>query len=198
LRFPDRSGQPAHDGGLRSAEEFSPVVQPLEFSSDEGVIEMSGTNLNVVARPNQTSVRAIGSAGLAILGAAATAIYGAYGDPSAKASQEHAVPFIVAADAVIALLVFGLLVPWARRSATRSAGVGLALAVIGLVAIPVVFWSGMVIVVAASGTVLGLSARHAAAKSGRSAGLATTAVSIGVAALVVSTLLVVLGNTVLA
>jgi hypothetical protein len=140
----------------------------------------------------------MGAAGLAILGAAATAVYGAYGDPSAKVSQEHAVPFIVAADAVIALLVFGLLVPWARRSATRSAGVGLALAVIGLVAIPVAFWSGMVVVVAAAGTVLGLSARHAAASAGRSAGLATTAVSIGVAALVVSTALVVLGNTVLA
>jgi len=159
---------------------------------------MSGTNVNVMVRPGRASARRMSTAGLAILGAAATAIYGAYGDPSAKASQEHAVPFIVAADAVMALLIFGLLVGWARRSATRSAGVGLALAAVGLVAIPIAFWSGMVIVVATAGIALGLSARRVAASAGRSAGLATTAVSIGVAALVVSTALVVLGNTVLA
>ena len=159
---------------------------------------MSGTTIDLVAHPAATVARRMRAASLTIVGSAATAFYAAYGDPAPKASQEHAVPFLVGADVVIALLVFGLLVPWALRSAGRAAGWGLGLSVFGLIAMLVTFWSGALVIVGGAGVLLGMSARRAAASDGRSAGLATAAVASSAALLVVSTALLVLGNTVLA
>jgi hypothetical protein len=42
--------------------------------------------------------------------------------PHPSAEQEHTVPVVIGAAAVITLLVFGLLVPWAARNAKRAAG----------------------------------------------------------------------------
>jgi hypothetical protein len=159
---------------------------------------MSGTNIDVAPQTGRSAALSMSAALLAILGAAVTAIYGSYGGPTPSTSQEHAVPFIVGADIVVALLLFGLLTPWARRAGTRSAVWGLALGVVGLVAVPIAFWSGVVIVIAGAGALLGLHARRIATQAGRAAGLATAAVGVGVAALVLSTVLLVLGNTVLA
>jgi hypothetical protein len=159
---------------------------------------MSGTTIDVVVRPAATVASRMRAAGLAIVGAAATAIYGAYGGSAPVPSQEHAVPFLVGADIVIALLVFGLLVPWALRSPGRAAGWGLGLAVFGLLAMIVTFWSGVLVIVVGAGVLLGTSARRVASDAGRSSGLATAAVATSVALLVVSTTLLILGNTVLA
>jgi hypothetical protein len=94
---------------------------------------------------------------------------------------------------VIALLVFGLLVPWAARTAKRAAGWGLGLTILGVILIPMTFWSGVPLIAAAAGTFLGATARRLG--GGR---LATTALVIGIIAMVGSTALLVLGNTVLA
>ena len=144
------------------------------------------------------AIRNLRGLGLSIIGAAATAIYGSYGGPSPSTSQEHAVPFIVGADIVIALLAYGLLAPWAARRVSRAAGCGLALSVVGLIAIPIAFWSGVVVVIAGVGAVLGVYARRLAADAGRSTALARSATIVGVIALIASTALLVLGNTVLA
>lgn len=46
----------------------------------------------------------------AVAAGMAVAVYGAYGDPHPEASQESAVPFLVAAVAVVSVLVIGLVV----------------------------------------------------------------------------------------
>ncbi|SCG77338.1 hypothetical protein [Micromonospora inositola] len=158
---------------------------------------MSTTNIGVTTSPRTTAARGVAAAVVAVLGAAVTAIYGSYGGPSPSPSQEQAVPYVVGADIVVALLVFGLLLPWARRSDNRASGWGLGLSVLGLVAIPIAFWSGVVIVIAVAAILLGVHARRAAAQAARPAKLATTAVAVGAAALVLSTALLILGNTVL-
>ena len=129
----------------------------------------------------------------AVAGGAATAIYGAYGDPHPSASQEHGVPFVVGAGIVVAALVFGLLVPWAAKRAARSAGWGLALGTVALITIPIMFWSGVNVIIGGAALVLGLTARRTARS-----GLAAAATVIAIVAVLASTVLVVLGNTVLA
>lgn len=133
------------------------------------------------------------AAGLAVLLAAATTVYGSYGDPHPSASQEHGVPFIIGADIVVAALVFGLLVPWAAKRPGRAAGWGLALGLVALITIPVMFWSGINVIIGGAGLVLGLAARRA-----ERTGLAGAATIVAIVAIVASTVLVVLGNTVLA
>jgi hypothetical protein len=159
---------------------------------------MSTTNLDVAIGSPKSTLRPLPAAGAAIVVAALTSFYGAYGDPHPSTSQEHGVPVVVGIGVVLAGLIFGLLAPWAARTIARAGGFGLALSIIGLVAIPVTFWSGFNIIIAGAGALLGLHARRAASQAGRSTGLGSSALTIGVIAMVLSTVMVVLGNTVLA
>jgi hypothetical protein len=154
---------------------------------------MTTTNVEQTARTNtvRTGLAAIGIGAVA----AASAIYGAYGDPHPKSNQESAVPFLVGVDVVCTGLIFGLLVPWAAKRPRRAAGWGLALSIASLISILFTFWSGLNVIVAAAGAVLGLMARRTA---GRGTGMATAAMTIGVISAVASTALLVIGNTVLA
>jgi hypothetical protein len=154
---------------------------------------MTTTNVELSARTGTIRTGLI-AAGIGII-AAASAFYGAYGDPHPKANQEGAVPFLVGVDVVLTGLIFVLLVPWAARRPGRAAGWGLALSLVALVTMLFTFWSGINVIIAAAGAVLGLLARRTATGS---TGTATAATVIGVISAVASTALLVLGNTVLA
>jgi len=134
-----------------------------------------------------------------IVGAAALAIYGAYGDPHAKSNQISGVPFLIVIAAVVAVLVFGVLVPRALRAvhagtpaASRwAAGHG----VVAALAIPV-FWSGIPLVLGTAAILLGLEGRRSAVR-GTSVRSFTVAFVLGLIAVAGSVAAVILGNTVL-
>ena len=132
--------------------------------------------------------------GLAALAVAiGSAIYGAYGDPHPKASQEHAVPFICAVLVVVAAAGFGALVPAGLRglAAQRGSwsGWALALAIVALLAIPVSFWSGLPVLLGTAAVLLGAAGRRAGGGK-----LPTAAFTVGWVATAVSMVLLVLGN----
>lgn len=133
---------------------------------------------------------------------AAVAVYGAYGDPHPKASQESAVPFLLAAVVVVSAIVFGLLVPRALRAArdgsARASWWGLAHSSVALVLAPVAFWSGVPLVVGAAGLFLGADGRLRASARGVPAKASTAALVIGLIVVGGSIAWTVLGNTVLA
>jgi hypothetical protein len=135
----------------------------------------------------------IGAAAFAV--AAVIAFYGAYGDPHPKSSQESAVLMLVIIDLVVAALLFGLLVPRALRGG--SAAWGLVPAIVGLL-LAMASWSGVPFVLGATGAVIGAQGRKQARDNGARAGRHTTALVIGVMAMVACVLFTVLGNTVMA
>lgn len=133
---------------------------------------------------------------------AAIAVYAAYGDPHPKASQESAVPFLVAAVLVVSVIVFGLLMPTALRAScagnSRAPWWGLAHSTTALVLAPVAFWSGIPLVVAVAGLLLGADGRRWASARGGPAKGYTAALVIGLIVVAGSIAWTVLGNTVLA
>ena len=99
---------------------------------------MSQVNTGVrasVATGATTRLRAIGWGLASIVVAIAVGIYGAYGDPHPKTSQENAVPFVAVVVAVLAVALFGLLVPMGLRGMAartrRWSGTALALGIVG-------------------------------------------------------------------
>ena len=132
---------------------------------------------------------------VAIAASAAIAWYGAYGDQHPKADQEAAVPAIIAVMAGLIVVLYGALVaPGLRGASTRPgrwAGIALALGILALVAVPVSSWSGLPLALGTAAAVLG-----GAARTGGSRRLPTFALGIGVAAIVLSVVMLVVGNTV--
>ena len=140
------------------------------------------------------------SVALAVLVVAAvSAWWGAYGGSHPSAEQEAAVPFLIGVDVIAAVVVFGAVVPWAGRPGKeqRLARFGLGLGIIGLLLVPVVFWSGVPLIIAAGGIVLGDRGRRAGRDAGRGTGMSTAAVVIAVITLIAAVAMLVLGNTVL-
>jgi hypothetical protein len=137
----------------------------------------------------------------ALVGMAAMAVYAAYGDAHPKASQEAAVPAIIAVMAVITALVFGALVaPGLRGVAGRTsrwAGIGLTLGILGLLAVPVASWSGLPLTLGLAAALLGTAGRSVAQRNGRAATVPSWATGIGTAAIVLSVVMLVVGSTVL-
>lgn len=153
---------------------------------------ISGTG-QVGAGPRLRGIRwGLGSLALA----AAIAWYGAYGDPRHLASQEQAVPFIIAVATVVAVLVFGLLVPAGLKAVAAGSsgwtGGGLALGIVAVLAVPVSFWSGLPLILGVAAGLLGGAAR----RTGRR-GTGTATVVLGVLAVVAGLALTILGNTLL-
>jgi hypothetical protein len=127
--------------------------------------------------------------------AAAIAVYGAYGDPHPKSSQESGVPFLVIVDLAVAALLFGLVVPRALRSGSVRWGlVPSILALVGVLA----FWSGVPFVVGAAGALIAAQGRQRARDNGARAGGHTAALVLGAVAMAAGVAFTVLGNTVLA
>jgi len=141
-------------------------------------------------------VRVIRWGVVALAASAAIAWYGAYGDPHPKADQEAAVPAIIAVMAGAIVVLYGALVaPGLRGASTRPgrwAGIGLALGILGLVAVPVASWSGLPVVLGTAAVLLG-----GAARTDRSRALPGWATGVGVAAIGLSVVMLVLGNTVM-
>lgn len=145
---------------------------------------MSATTTGTAPTPATASARTAWTGIAAAVAGAALATYGAYGDPHPKSNQEHAVPFLAGACVVVAALAFGLLVSRLSRPGASPAwriGTG----VVAVVLTPIVFWSGVPLVLGAAAALGGRRARS------------TAAVALGVIAIVASVLMAVLGNTVL-
>jgi len=125
------------------------------------------------------------------------AIYGAYGDPNPKVDQENAVPFICAVIAVVAIGIYGALLPAGLRGigthTARWSGWALALGIVALGSTPVSFWSGLPVLLGTAGAVLGSAGRHAGTAK---RGVATAALVVGSFAAVASLVLLILGNTI--
>jgi hypothetical protein len=142
------------------------------------------------------TARAAKAGAAAAVAGAALAFYAAYGDPHAGTSQKASVPFLVGLVVVVSAIVFGLLAPRALRAAQDgrpgASRWGLACGIVALIAMPVVFWTGVPLVVGAAGLVLGVSGRRSGGGRG-----ATAAVVIGTLAIVGGIIFAVLGNLVL-
>ena len=110
-------------------------------------------------------------------GAIALNALGIFGDGTDGAQHSSGEFWVVSGViAVATAVVFGLVVP---RYYGRSAGVGLGLAIAGLLLLFPVFWSGLPAVLASGGLVLGVAARRT-----RPNRVATAAVAVGALALI--------------
>lgn len=147
-----------------------------------------------------TRVRVIGWGLAALVVAIAVDVYGAYGDPHPKASQESAVPFVGVVAAAIAIAVFGLVVPMGLRGiAARTrhwSGTALIMAIVSVVLVPIASWSGLPVVIGTAAALLGVAGRGAATTGGRA--LATWSIALGAVAAIGSVVFAILGNTLLA
>jgi quinol-cytochrome oxidoreductase complex cytochrome b subunit len=88
---------------------------------------------------------------------------------------------------LVAAILFGLVVPWAKRTmevktGNRPAKAGMVLSILGFIMI-VAFWSGLPVILGAGGAALGQVGRERAASDGRS-GLSLVALIIGIIAVV--------------
>lgn len=139
-------------------------------------------------------------------GAAAAAVavvgdvYGVYGGPVVHPDQKAGLPFVIALAAVAAGVVFGAVVPWVLRgnrdADNRRAGPGLVLSILGVVLVPVAFWSGVPLVLGAGGWLVGSAARAEARSTGTASKASTAPAALGVLAVSATLVMVVLSNTV--
>jgi quinol-cytochrome oxidoreductase complex cytochrome b subunit len=88
---------------------------------------------------------------------------------------------------LVSAVVFGLVIPWAKRAmdsgaSNRPAKTGIVLSILGFVTV-VAFWSGLPVILGAGGAALGQIGRERAANVGRG-GLSLAALIIGIIAAV--------------
>jgi len=145
-------------------------------------------------------VRSIRWGILALVVACAVAVFGAYGDPHPQANQEDAVPYICAVAAILAIGIFGFLVPAGLRGAANRPGLwsgwALALGILGVVIIPVTFWSGVPLLVGTAAVRLGAAGRQAATAAGRGRGVPSWALGLGAFAIVAGLAIAIVGTVV--
>jgi len=139
--------------------------------------------------------------GVAALGAAVVVdVYGVYGGPVVQPDQKAGLPFVIAVAAVAAGVVFGAVVPRVLRGGRdadrRRARPGLLLSILGVVLVPVAFWSGIPLVLGAGGCLVGSVARLEATRIGTASRASTAAAAVGVVAVFTNLVMVVLSNTV--
>lgn len=178
-----------------------PGEASLEVAREKGsqMSDMVQTTARTARGTQPTSARLAVTAGIAAaVAGAALAAYAVYGDPRAQASEKGGVPFMVAAAVLVAGVVFGLLVPRALRAmrdgSTSAPRWGLALSIFALVTTPVLGWSGVPLVIGASGLVLGTDGRRQARSQGTGTGRCTAAIVLGVIAILGGVAMAVLGN----
>lgn len=142
------------------------------------------------------TVGGLGGAAFAV--AAGIVVYGAYGDPHPKASQEAAVPFLLVVAAATTAVVFALLVPKAlralREETIHAARWGVIHSVVAMVLFPAAFWSGVPLIVGSAGAWLGLRTRRQRADAGSPTRPGTAAIIMGAIAVGGTILFTVLGN----
>lgn len=110
------------------------------------------------------------------------------GGEERNAEQVNSLPYAIGFALVATALIFGLLVPWATKhsSAQRSnrpAKIGIVSSVVGGLTL-VVFWSGLPIILGATGVALGLAGQERASEAGQGRRLALAAVIIGLLAVI--------------
>jgi chromate transport protein ChrA len=131
----------------------------------------------------------------AVAAAAVLDVYAAYGDSQRQTNQTAAVPFLIAVCAVVAALVFGVVVPKGLRAvqdrATSAGRWALGTAVASAVLL-VAFWSGLPLVVGAAGALLGRRARD----RGDATRPERAALPVSVVAMVVCVVVTIIGNAV--
>lgn len=125
---------------------------------------------------------------VAAIAAAALAVYAVYGDSAAPQDQKDSLKFVIPFILVVAALVYGLLVPWARGRSSGTAG--LVVSIVSFLSIAA-FWSGLPIVLGSAGAVLGMDAQE---QVGGQSGKAKAAVIVGVVAAVLAIAITVIGN----
>ena len=117
--------------------------------------------------------------------AAAVSIISVYGDGtlsgSQRASQEAALPWIIAVVVILTGLLFGLGVPRLLRSRNLS-GWGLALGIVGILALAA-YWSGASVVFGTAAVLAGTVGPRVARMEGRTAKLAVAATVVGLLAI---------------
>ncbi len=120
------------------------------------------------------------------LAAVALAVYAVLGGPNVQQHQVDTLPYVIGFVVAIAAIVFGLVVPWAKRrgQGNRPATAGLVSSVFGFLTV-VAFWSGLPLILGGAGIALGLEGQDRSAAAGRP-GLARTAMVVGALAVVLS------------
>lgn len=140
-----------------------------------------------------------GRARAARVGAVATVltmaliVYGTYGDPEAPDSQKSGMPFIFVMAAVVALIMFGVLVPLALRAVDAGAAGArrwaISLTIVSVLGL-VVFWTGLPLIAGSAAALVG----RAGTESGQGAKAFSTARILGLFAAGASILVTILGN----
>jgi len=142
-------------------------------------------------------IRSLRWAAPAVVAAAALSIFSVYGDgtlsASQQASQEAALPWIIAVMVVLSGLLFGLAVPRLLRSRSMS-GWALALGLVGILTLPA-YWSGLGVIFGAAALLVATTARRAARADGHPARLAAAAAVLGVLAIAADLAGVIIGVT---
>jgi hypothetical protein len=119
-------------------------------------------------------------AALTFLGTSAFTALGLFGDGTDGAEHDPVEFFVITGVTAVAIaIVFGLVVRRVQHG-SRAAGVGLGLAVAGLVLVVLAFWSGLTPPLAVGGMLLGGAAR----RTGRRPTLGAVAIALGALALV--------------
>lgn len=116
--------------------------------------------------------------------AVALAVYAVLGGPNAQQHQVDSLPYVIGFVVVVGAIVFGLVVPWAKRrgQGNRPATAGLVASMFGFLTV-VAFWSGLPLILGGAGIALGLEGQDRSATAGRP-GLARTAMIVGALAVV--------------
>ena len=140
------------------------------------------TNAPQTASPaHEGRIRTLRSGAPAAIVAAAISVISVYRDgtlsSSQQASQEAALPWIIAVVVVLTGLLFGLGVPRLLRSRNLS-GWGLALGIVGILALAA-YWSGASVVFGTAAVLAGAAGRRMARMEGRTAKLAVAATVVG-------------------
>jgi len=140
------------------------------------------TNAPQTASPaHEGRIRTLRWGAPAAIVAAAISVISVYRDgtlsSSQQASQEAALPWIIAVVVVLTGLLFGLGVPRLLRSRNLS-GWGLALGIVGILALAA-YWSGASVVFGTAAVLAGAAGRRMARMEGRTAKLAVAATVVG-------------------
>jgi hypothetical protein len=174
-------GQPARQAGVTQSERTGDMTQTI--SSTETA--------------NTDRIRSLRWGAPAVVAAAALSVFSVYGDgtlsASQQASQEAALPWIIAVAVIVAGLLFGLAVPRLLRSQSTS-GWALALGLIGILTLAA-YWSGLPIVFGAAALLAGTTARRLARVDGGTARLATAATVLGVLAIAADIIGIIVSTT---
>jgi len=157
--------------------------------------------MNAMTQASRTDAPSrLQAAGLGVVVAAAASgliAYAAYGDPTAPQHQKDAVPSIIIIAVVVAVAVFGALVPKALAAldgtGERKHLWALVPAIVALVT-TVAFWSGVPLILGVAAGLLGFAGRREALDQGAATRAYTATIVLAGIAAVGSVAVTLIGN----